>query len=92
MTILTRTIGIMQAAIVPGNTFKEKTSFVKNIINEVSEFLSINTFIIDEKKYIKATFAHIDGFKKSRILLNRNKIIMEELIKLSIEEITAIRN
>jgi hypothetical protein len=90
--VSTRITGIIQAALIPGNTFKEKTSFVKEIINEIPEFLSINTSIIEEKKYVKATFANIDGYKKGRILLNRNKIILEELIRPSKEEIAAIRD
>ena len=90
--VSTHITGIIQAALIPGNTFKEKTSFVKKIINEIPEFLSINTSIIDEKKYVKATFANTDGYKKGRILLNRNKIILEKLIRPSKEEITAIRD
>jgi hypothetical protein len=92
MSVTTRIGGTIQLELIPGATLKEKINFVKHIIMEFPEFLSVNTAIIDGKKLVKITLANIQGFDKCATALAKEKIILEHLVKPSAEEIAATRD
>jgi len=92
MSVTTRIGGTVQLELIPGATLKEKINFIKHIIMEFSEFLSVNTAIIDGKKLAKITLSDIQGFDKCANALAKEKIILEHLIKPTTEEIAATRD
>ena len=92
MTVAARIAGVVQLETVTGSTLKEKINFIKHIIMEFPEFLSVNTAIIEGKKLIKITFTDLKGFEKCSSALAKEKIILENLVKPSSEEIAAYRD
>ena len=92
MSVTSRIAGTIQLETIPATTLKEKINFIKHIVMEFPEFLSVNTAIIEGKKLIKITVSNAEGFKKCASALAKEKIILENLIKLSNEEIAASRD